>query len=233
MSDVVNNDKDNDNDVCAICYDELPKHQCFTLECDHTLHSKCVIAWFRGGNKTCPHCRDTGKKDSEPISIPDEWVTHPEVQLYLTTHSDDLTLEIISNAHYRRDIHFGMLDRADDHYYNYIVNKLGLSDDHIKNSIEHVFRSRLKREIDDLKLELGVDQTSNVSSDVPANQEVNWYRPNIIQKRFREYYENENNLPETKIKRQKCVKLTENKTSLDTRDLYKNLDIPDMIDLGW
>ena len=51
------------NESCPICRDALqsgggePTH---TLECHHTFHTECVMAWFRQGNDSCPNCRDVG-----------------------------------------------------------------------------------------------------------------------------------------------------------------------------
>jgi len=42
---------------CSICYSNLADGQSFDLDCNHTFHTKCIMDWFRQGNKKCPLCR--------------------------------------------------------------------------------------------------------------------------------------------------------------------------------
>ena len=48
-----------DNDVCSICYECMNDND-YILECNHKYHTKCIMTWFRNGNKTCPLCNDVG-----------------------------------------------------------------------------------------------------------------------------------------------------------------------------
>ncbi len=45
-------------DECAICLEELTDK--YEIECKHSFHTKCIVNWFRNGNKECPLCRDKG-----------------------------------------------------------------------------------------------------------------------------------------------------------------------------
>ena len=55
-----------DAENCAVCRDVLlaenDGNNCttHTLECGHTFHIECVMAWFRQGQSSCPNCRDLG-----------------------------------------------------------------------------------------------------------------------------------------------------------------------------
>lgn len=46
---------------CTICADEHHDgaHPTFTLECNHSFHTSCLVHWFRCHHDTCPNCRST------------------------------------------------------------------------------------------------------------------------------------------------------------------------------
>lgn len=41
---------------CPICQEGLDDSH--DLECGHTFHTNCIVAWFRSGKASCPVCRD-------------------------------------------------------------------------------------------------------------------------------------------------------------------------------
>ena len=41
---------------CAICQDIM--NDPHDLECGHTFHTSCIVAWFRSGKSSCPICRN-------------------------------------------------------------------------------------------------------------------------------------------------------------------------------
>jgi len=51
-------EENTDIDVCAICTDNNDSHS-YTLQCNHTFHTPCIIEWFRHNDapSTCPLCR--------------------------------------------------------------------------------------------------------------------------------------------------------------------------------
>lgn len=51
---------ENNNETCAICYENLNIKSCYTInECKHIFHSNCLLDWFRNSNKSsCPYCRN-------------------------------------------------------------------------------------------------------------------------------------------------------------------------------
>ena len=218
------------DDICAICYDDTSKHQCTKLDCNHEFHSHCIVEWFRRGNSTCPYCISTGKKESETrtnvnnimrdaniINRGNEWEFHEDVQLFLNTGDNDYTHEIITNAYYRRDLHFAEINNyADDHTYNWIVNKLGLSNELIDKQIKQVYRNRINNEIN--------SQLINVFN----NEQIN-----MPQNNFNNFYEEQINSDAIISKKEKYRLLTENMNSGDTRDLYRCLDTGDLYYLGW
>lgn len=48
------------HDCCQECgdTDNVNDDSRFTLECQHTFHTKCLMSWFRSQNEGCPLCRD-------------------------------------------------------------------------------------------------------------------------------------------------------------------------------
>jgi predicted transposase YbfD/YdcC len=46
------------DDKCSICYDNLDIQPKYTLPCQHTFHTDCIIKSLRQSNE-CPYCRDT------------------------------------------------------------------------------------------------------------------------------------------------------------------------------
>lgn len=56
-------------DICAICHETLEgEQQIYTLTCDHTFHTNCILTWFRRGAETCPTCRDIEANPSQYIT---------------------------------------------------------------------------------------------------------------------------------------------------------------------
>ena len=43
--------------LCSICLSELGDND-YTLECNHTFHTKCIVEWFRKSKGNCPLCND-------------------------------------------------------------------------------------------------------------------------------------------------------------------------------
>lgn len=41
---------------CPICYDNMPKSNCFKLGCGHCFHRTCIKRWLPS-HQTCPLCR--------------------------------------------------------------------------------------------------------------------------------------------------------------------------------
>ena len=49
--------------MCVICCNELRDDAAtYTLECGHSYHTKCIVAWFRTNHNTCCLCRDVGEE---------------------------------------------------------------------------------------------------------------------------------------------------------------------------
>ena len=42
---------------CTVCLEELGPTNTITLDCGHTFHPSCIIAWFRSDHSECPLCR--------------------------------------------------------------------------------------------------------------------------------------------------------------------------------
>ena len=45
---------------CAICSSDVGEF--YTIDCDHSFHTECIMNWFRSGRSSCPLCRDPGQK---------------------------------------------------------------------------------------------------------------------------------------------------------------------------
>ncbi|KAF5286398.1 hypothetical protein FQA39_LY16318 [Lamprigera yunnana] len=50
--------KEDHNNVCIICFDELRSYSSLYLPCNHIFHEDCVRKWM-STNRTCPICRST------------------------------------------------------------------------------------------------------------------------------------------------------------------------------
>ena len=66
---VESNEPNYEEPRCTICQEEFSEIDeiCGTStykldECGHKFHTKCIINWFRQGNKNCPNCGDCGLK---------------------------------------------------------------------------------------------------------------------------------------------------------------------------
>ena len=43
---------------CCVCYDDMCKGRCTTLNCGHRMHTKCIKTWYlKNEDPTCPMCR--------------------------------------------------------------------------------------------------------------------------------------------------------------------------------
>ena len=53
------------DNVCAICLSNIDENdESYTLNCNHSFHTKCIIEWFRVSSKgNCPCCMDVGNED--------------------------------------------------------------------------------------------------------------------------------------------------------------------------
>ena len=233
------------DDICAICYDNISKHQCTKLDCNHEFHSHCIIEWFRRGNSTCPYCVSTGKKESETrtnvnnimrganiINRGNEWEFHEDVQLFINTGMNEQTHEIIANAYYQRDLHYAEIDNYEDgHTYNFIVNKLRLSNELVDEDIKRLYRNNINNE-----LNLHLINIFNNQNNIFNNEQINMSvgaieHPTEIS--FNNFYQEQINSDAIISKKEKYRLLTENMTSGDTRDLYRCLDKEDLHYLGW
>jgi hypothetical protein len=57
-ADSIDNEITNEtNDLCSICLSELGDNE-YTLDCNHTFHTKCIVEWFRKSKGNCPLCND-------------------------------------------------------------------------------------------------------------------------------------------------------------------------------
>lgn len=65
VNDVKDIDNKIDNNSCPICMENLNETTSYTLECGHKFHNKCIITWFRMGNKNCPICRNVGNTEGQ------------------------------------------------------------------------------------------------------------------------------------------------------------------------
>ena len=46
------------SEECSICLESMENNK-YTLECNHTFHTNCILKWFRNGNSICPLCKQT------------------------------------------------------------------------------------------------------------------------------------------------------------------------------
>ena len=49
-------------EICAICLSDINGKDKYTLECNHTFHTDCIVKWFRSSNGNCPCCWDNNTK---------------------------------------------------------------------------------------------------------------------------------------------------------------------------
>ena len=52
---------------CAICAERINDNE-YSLECNHTFHTKCIIDWFRYCG-TCPMCRSVPKFKTSDVLV--------------------------------------------------------------------------------------------------------------------------------------------------------------------
>ena len=48
--------KNDDNDICSICLEDLNGEKCVILSCEHIYHKDCIKKWLKK-NDSCPNCR--------------------------------------------------------------------------------------------------------------------------------------------------------------------------------
>ena len=244
------------NNVCAICLEKIKFDNNIKLKCNHTFHSQCIIKWFRT-NKSgqCPCCRDTDfdeeiltqlnninlneineqEINNDNIS---NWQNHPHVILYLNNNDID-NKDIIINAYYIRDLYFSRENNySSDHYYNYIVNSLRLSDEKIDNEIIGLFKNSIKNELNKINFK-SIYENNNENLEDIDNQEDNLENKESILfiENFKEYflsfYHEKINSDDVKKRKEKFNNLYNNRNTTDTRVLYRFLDVDDLNYLGW
>ena len=44
------------DDLCVICLSHMEEDEKYTIDCQHTFHTKCIMEWFRRSNGNCPCC---------------------------------------------------------------------------------------------------------------------------------------------------------------------------------
>lgn len=52
---------ENNENLCTICLSDISncsENELYTLPCNHTFHTKCIMEWFRISNGNCPLCND-------------------------------------------------------------------------------------------------------------------------------------------------------------------------------
>ncbi len=208
-----------DQDICAICYDELATSQTFKLDCSHTFHTTCVIEWFRRGSKSCPYCMNTGDNNSITANIVldrmiennnlEEWERHPDVQNFIGIMSEDLiTKEIIIRAYIKRNE--GMNINLEDTY-NSIVGKLGLSDDLINQNIEFKYKMFVKKKLHE-----------NINYEIKSNDF----------KAFKQI-ELECDINKNKKLKFRQLEICHNSNNFNFENIYNILTKDDLLYMGW
>lgn len=48
--------KNDNNDICSICLEDLKYDKCVVLNCEHIYHKDCIQKWLKK-NDSCPNCR--------------------------------------------------------------------------------------------------------------------------------------------------------------------------------
>lgn len=66
---IIIDEQNKNDDFCAICYEDFEnikniKENFQCKICLKILHNKCINKWTSMGNKTCPYCRSSIKKDT-------------------------------------------------------------------------------------------------------------------------------------------------------------------------
>lgn len=95
---------------CSICYDDLPgptgESQAYTLNCDHSFHTRCIVNWFRSSRNAtqCPICRAPPQlHDTEEISAagPPESDAISELSaIELPLHERDMNFLLREHFHF-------------------------------------------------------------------------------------------------------------------------------------
>ena len=58
------------NELCAICHENLNSDKYILSECQHIFHSHCIITWFRSGQNRCPLCNNRGvNADARDVNV--------------------------------------------------------------------------------------------------------------------------------------------------------------------
>ncbi len=211
--------KNNENDICCICLDNIKSKQNSKLICGHIFHSDCILDWFRSSKNTCPLCKDTGNINNNLINsefntndINNEvvnWENHPDVQNYLNlSNSNNLTKEIIVKAYVIRDIEMNI---PINEIYSSIINKLGLSDQKINNSIKNAYILYVNKELDkDIRYSINQD-----------NYDIFYF-----------HYYNNNENKNKKIKYQQLHQIC-NQAEINLHDIYNIFNMDELFYLGW
>ena len=237
------------NNVCVITFEKIKFDNNIKLKCNHTFHSECIIKWFRRNkNGQCPCCRDV---DFEPQiyaqynNINDQnineqeinnntlnWENHPHVILYLNNNNND-NKDIIINAYYIEDLYFSSKNNYSiDHYYNYIVNKLNLSDEKINDEIIGLFKNSIKNELNKINFKTIYENNNENLEDNLENKESILFIQNF-KENFLNFYHEKINSDDVKERKEKFNNLYNNRYTTDSRVLYRFLDINDLNILGW
>lgn len=92
---------------CSICLEKFDNTNVFTLDCNHTFHTKCIINWFRNKKNSCPVCRKRPENE-------DFFIQHSIDRFYNNfvifneNHIPQLNMELLQNstAQIRNSINF-------------------------------------------------------------------------------------------------------------------------------
>lgn len=102
-------------DVCAICYENLPVEPTSSLECGHAFHTRCVLTHLQRLGSFCPLCRNDPRHRTNSEEDSDESSDTPDI----VVDNADIFEEIMHDTTFRDSLrqrpeyehHFQTLDR--------------------------------------------------------------------------------------------------------------------------